>query len=93
MQTERVTVLMAPEAKSAMAMRAAGMGLSTGEFVRLAVDNFAGDRGTEAELEALTAELQAALPKMERQFDAMRQAVNEARAAIDLALRASGARA
>lgn len=70
MRTERVTVLMKPEEKRSLEERAARRGVSSGEYLRLAVDNFeklSGDQ--EAELAALAAELNQALPTMKQALD------------------------
>ena len=40
MRTARTTVLMSPEEKAALEKRAASRGVSSGEYIRLAVDNF-----------------------------------------------------
>lgn len=65
MRTARTTVLMTPEEKAALEKRAASRGVSSGEYIRLAVDNFekVSDE-QEAELAALAKELKAAVPKM-----------------------------
>jgi hypothetical protein len=65
MRTARTTVLMTPEEKAALEKRAASRGVSSGEYIRLAVDNFekVSDE-QEAELAALATELNAAVPKM-----------------------------
>jgi len=65
MRNARVTVLMKPEEKAALEKKAADRGVSSGEYLRLAVDNF--DKLSdeqEAELAALADELKVALPKM-----------------------------
>jgi hypothetical protein len=65
MRSARVTVLMKPEEKAALEAKAARRGVSSGEYLRLAVDNFekVSDE-QEAELEELAKELNAAVPKM-----------------------------
>lgn len=70
MQTARVTVLMTPDRKADIDERAARLGVSTGEYLRLAADNY--DRisaDDEAELAALVAEVNAAIPKMQASLD------------------------
>ncbi len=65
MRSARVTVLMKPEEKAALDRKAASRGVSSGEYLRLAVDNFgAVSDQQQAELAALAAELKTALPKM-----------------------------
>ena len=70
MRNARVTVLMTPAEKSDLEAKAAKSGVSSGEFIRLAVDNFDA-REREAELELLTSELEASLPQMRDDFEAM----------------------
>lgn len=70
MRNARVTVLMRPEEKAEIESHAARLGISSGEYIRLAVDNF--DKPTsseEAELAALLAEVNAAVPKMKASLD------------------------
>lgn len=65
MRSARVTVLMKPEEKASLEARAAKRGVSSGEYLRLAVDNFgAHSSDQEAELAALAAELKVAVPKI-----------------------------
>lgn len=65
MRSARTTVLMTPEEKAAMEKRAASRGVSSGEYIRLAVDNFENvSDEQEAELAALAAELKSAVPKI-----------------------------
>lgn len=70
MRTARTTFLMTPEEKAILEKRAATRGVSSGEYIRLAVDNFekVSDE-QEAELAALAAELNAAVPKMKAALD------------------------
>jgi hypothetical protein len=70
MKTARTTVLMTPEEKAALEQRAASRGVSSGEYIRLAVDNF--DKVSdeqEAELAALVEEVNKAVPKMKASLD------------------------
>lgn len=70
MRSARTTFLMTPEEKAALDKRAATRGVSSGEYIRLAVDNFEGvSDDQEAELAALAAELNAAVPKMKAALD------------------------
>lgn len=72
MQTERLTILMDPNYKIALAKRAAARGVSTSEHVRNALDSFNENTSdSEAELAAMTGELEQALPKMREDFDAI----------------------
>lgn len=70
MRSARTTVLMTPEEKAALEKRASSRGVSSGEYIRLAVDNF--DQVSseqEAELAALAAELKDAVPKIRKALD------------------------
>jgi hypothetical protein len=65
MRTARTTVLMTPEEKAAVERRAASRGVSSGEYIRLAVSNFERVSAEhEEELATLASELNAAVPKM-----------------------------
>jgi hypothetical protein len=65
MRSERVTVLMKPEEKASLEARAAKRGVSSGEYLRLAVDNFESiSDEQEAELAGLAKELSFAVPKI-----------------------------
>ena len=66
-------------------------GVSSGEYIRLAVDNF-GEAAARQEFAVLAAELASAMPAMLADFDAIDRSIAEARAAIDAALRDTGAR-
>jgi hypothetical protein len=70
MRTARTTVLMTPEEKAALEKRAANRGVSSGEYIRLAVDNFekVSDED-QAELAALVEEVNKAVPKMKASLD------------------------
>lgn len=91
MQTARMTVLMTPERKAEIEARALQLGVSSGEFLRLAAERFDVEDAEEG-LAALTAELREAVPQMAEDLAAMRNSIAEARAAIDASLRATGAR-
>ena len=70
MRSARVTVLMKPEEKAALESKAASRGVSSGEYLRLAVDNFESlSDKQEAELAELAKELKTALPKMKAAFE------------------------
>jgi hypothetical protein len=93
MRNARVTVLMSPDEKAEMEANAARLGISSGEYVRLAVDNF--DKPTaaeEAELAALVEEANKAIPKMAAMLDNMSRNLREAHEEIDLMLREAGIR-
>ena len=93
MRNARVTVLMSPDEKSEMEANAARLGISSGEYVRLAVDNF--DKPTaaeEAELAALVEEANKAIPKMAATIERMSRTLREAHDEVDRTLRAAGIR-
>lgn len=70
MKTARTTFLMTPKEKAALDERAASRGVSSGEYIRLAVDNFEKvSSEEEAELAALAAELNAAVPEIRASLD------------------------
>jgi hypothetical protein len=92
MQTARVTILMTPERKKALEVQASRLGVSSGEYIRLAVDNFAHDATPEQELAALTAQLDEALPAMRASLDRSTATLEAAHRKIDALLREAGVR-
>ena len=71
MRSARVTVLMRPEEKASLEARAARRGVSSGEYLRLAVDNFESiSDDQELELAELARELKAAVPRIRASLDA-----------------------
>jgi hypothetical protein len=93
MRTERVTVLMKPEEKAAIEARAAARGVSSGEFIRLAVDNFDHvSAEEEAELAALVAEANAAIPKIRDALDRSIATLEATHKRVDAFLREAGVR-
>lgn len=93
MRTARVTVLMSSDEKADVEANAARLGISSGEYIRLAVDNF--DKPTdaeEAELAALVAEANVAIPKMRASIDRMSQRAAALHVEIDAFLREQGVR-
>ena len=93
MKSARTTVLMTPEEKAALEKRAASMGVSSGEYIRLAVDNYEKiSPDEEAELAALVEEVNKAIPKMRASLDRMSRNLRETSKEVDLALRAAGIR-
>jgi hypothetical protein len=93
MRTARTTVLMSPEEKAALEKRAASMGVSSGEYIRLAVDNFEKiSPEEEAELAALVEEANKAIPHMAAMLDNMSHTLRETHEEIDRTLRAAGIR-
>lgn len=70
MRSARVTVLMKPEEKAALEAKAARRGVSSGEYLRLAVDNFEKVSSEhELELDELVKELRAAVPRMKASLE------------------------
>lgn len=92
MQTERVTFLTTPEAKAALAARAAARGISTGEYIRLAVENMPEESVEEQELMAIVGELVAAIPEMRASLERTAARIDESVANVDRKLRAAGVR-
>jgi KaiC/GvpD/RAD55 family RecA-like ATPase len=92
LRTERVTVLMSPEKKAELSARAAKFGVSTGEYIRLAVDNLPDELSEEEELETLINELRTALPEMHNSLRAAAKTLRDARSEIDSMLREAGLR-
>jgi hypothetical protein len=93
MQTARVTVLMTPDRKAQLESRAADMGVSSGEFIRLAVDNFNPSEMESAELTALIEELSEAVPRMRAALDRSVERLDSTHAKVDRLLRDMGVRA
>jgi hypothetical protein len=92
MQTARVTILMTPDRKSAIERDAAQMGVSSGEFIRLAVDNFDPDRQTAPELVALVAEVKELLPAIGASLDRSADRLGATHGRVDRLLRDMGLR-
>jgi hypothetical protein len=93
MRTARTTVLMTPEEKAALEKRAARLGVSSGEYIRLAVDNYEKiSPEEEAELAALVEEANVAIPRMAAMLEQMSRTLRETHEDIDRSLRAAGIR-
>ena len=92
MRTERVTFLTTPEAKAAITARAAQRGMSTGEYIRLAVENMPEETDEELELAALVAQVNEALPDMQASIGRMTDVLRKTHEEVDQALRAAGIR-
>lgn len=95
MQTERVTFLTSRDHKAALDAYAVRNGHSVGHVVREATSRFMSEPAAdeEAELAALVAQVNEALPKMEASLEAMRCDLRETHLEVDRMLRAMGARA
>ena len=93
MRTARTTVLMTPEEKATLEKRAARLDVSSGEYIRLAVDNYEKiSPEEEAELAALVEEANVAIPRMAAMLDEMSRTLRETHEDIDRSLRAAGIR-
>lgn len=87
MQTERVTFLTTPDHKAALDAFANANGQSLGHVLREASSQYiappSADPEKEAELEAVTGELEAALPEMRNDFAAGLDALRMMNAMIE----------
>ena len=93
MRTARLTVLMRPDEKAQLEAKAASRGVSSGEYVRLAVDNYDQiSAEEEAELAALVAEANAAIPKMREALDRSIATLDATHKKVDTFLREAGIR-
>jgi Ribbon-helix-helix protein, copG family len=93
MRTARTTVLMTPDEKAALDKRAAKLGVSSGEYIRLAVDNYENiSAEDEAHLAALVVEVNAAIPKMHASLDQSIKTLEELHGEMDSFLREKGIR-
>ncbi len=93
MQTERLTVLMEPKYKAAVAKQAAARGVSTSEHVRNALDSFdANVIEDEAQLAALVEEASLAIPKMRASINSMIETLERSHRETDQFLRKMGVR-
>jgi|GEM_PF-2801321 len=92
MQTARMTVLMTPDRKAAIEQRAAQMGVSSGEFIRLAVDNYDRDDVTEEELGALVDEVNQIIPQMQASLQRSSEALESTHQVVDQLLKEMGIR-
>ena len=99
MQTERVTFLTTPDHKAALDAYAASNGKSVGHVVREATSRYiaqSGDddaNGDEAELAALVAEANEAIPQMRASIDRMIETLDASHRKVDAFLRDAGVRA
>jgi hypothetical protein len=96
MQTERVTYLTTAEQKAALEAFAKARGESVGNVLREAATRYIAqprdENDEEAELAALVAEVNAALPKMNASIDQMIEMMRKAHIETDKLLRQMGAR-
>jgi hypothetical protein len=93
MNSARMTILMPPDRKAAIEQRAFQRGVSSGEYARNAFDSYeAVSEAEEAELAALVAEVNKAIPRMAASIDEMSRKLRETHEEVDRMLRAMGAR-
>ena len=97
MQTERVTFLTSREQKAALDAFASSRGESVGNVVRAAAARYIAQPpevkdDEEAELAALVAQVNEAIPKMEASLDEMSRKLRETHVEVDKMLRSMGAR-
>jgi dephospho-CoA kinase len=91
MQTERVTILMTPAKKASLAARAARRNMSTGEFLRRAIDQMP-DEDAEIELTTLIGEANRAIPKMAESLQRVSERLESIHLENDAFLRKMGVR-
>ncbi len=93
MRTERMTILVEPDYKANVVRRAALRGVSTSEHVRNALDSFDSvSSQEEAELAALVAEVNKAIPEMRASLDRSCERLEATHKKVDALLRESGFR-
>lgn len=96
MQTERVTYLTSAEQKAALEAFAKARGESVGNVVREATMRYMAqprdESEEEAELAALVAQVNEALPKMNASIDQMIETMRVTHEEVDRTLRAAGIR-
>ncbi|MBA3897667.1 MAG: hypothetical protein H0X36_11170 [Sphingomonadaceae bacterium] len=96
MQTERVTFLTSRDHKAALDAFAVRTGQSVGHVVREATSRFISQppaaNDEEAELAALVAQVNEALPKMNASIDDMIATMQKTHEEVDRTLRAAGIR-
>lgn len=93
MRNNRMTILMSDDEKSEVETLATQMGVSNSEYVRLAVDNYSNvSVEQEAELAALVAEVNQAIPEMRASLDRSCERLEVTHKKIDIMLREAGFR-
>jgi flagellar biosynthesis/type III secretory pathway protein FliH len=94
LQNERVTYLTSAEHKAALEAFAKSRGESVGQVVREATAKFIGQptEDEEAQLAALVAEVNKAIPKMNASIDQMIETLRKSHRETDELLRQMGAR-
>ncbi len=93
MRNNRMTILMSDDEKSEVETLASQMGVSNSEYVRLAVDNYSNvSAEQEAELAALVAEVNKAIPEMRATLDRSCERLEATHKKVDAMLREAGFR-
>ncbi len=92
MQSERITFLTTPESKASIVAKAARRGISTGEYIRLAVENLPEETAEEEELAFIIGELVAAIPEMKASLERTTKRLETAIRESDRKLREAGLR-
>lgn len=93
MRTNRLTVLLSEDERANVDSKASRMGLSSSEYVRLAVTNFDGPTAEEeAELSALLDQVNAAVPRMQEQLTQMSETIRRLHEENDAFFREKGIR-
>ncbi len=93
MRSSRITVLMTEQEKAQLEAVAGRMGVSSSEYIRLAVDNY--ERPTvaeDAELRALATELNAAAPAMQASLQRTNEKMEALHAEMNTFFKAKGLR-
>ncbi|MDP9163641.1 MAG: hypothetical protein M3N06_06035 [Pseudomonadota bacterium] len=90
-QSARVTVLMTPDKKAQIEADAARLGISSGQYIRLAVDNFI-DPEEEEQLKLIAEQLNASVPRMIAKLDHSIATLEAAHVHVDGVLRKLGIR-
>jgi hypothetical protein len=76
MRANRLTVLLSDDERADVDSKASRMGVSSSEYVRLAVSNFdSPTHAEEAELSALLEQVNAAVPRMQASFTRMSETI------------------
>ena len=93
MRTQRMTILLTPDEKAGVEASAGKLGISRSEYVRMAVDNFETPTAAEeAELAALLAEVNRAVPKMQASIERTCATLDATHRKVDAFLRDVGVR-
>ncbi len=89
--TERIPVLMTPEEKSRIVIKARRAGMKTSQFMRVAAEQYQPGED-EKTLEAMIEQMNRSTERAERAIDAALDFVEQSNRRIDALLRSSGSR-